>query len=537
MNLNEQSEQFSFKEAIRNLWEEKPLVLIVFAAILIRLVAVIFSKGFAFHDDEFLVLDPAGSWVDGYDYNSWLGGRAEMNHAPEGPSLFFPGIHYFILKYLKWRGVMDPQHRMYVIRGIMAAWSLITVVVGYKIAEFYGGKKVGRQAGLLLAILWFMPMLSVRDLVEMFCIPPLMLATWFAINPKRKDRLMTYFWIGIFCGIAFNTRFQTAMFTGGLGLVVMFRKNEKTLMNRIMQVFLFGLMFLATVVAVQGLVDMIIWGRPFAEFTAYIQYNIDNSRGYPNGPWYNYFLVLGGILVPPISLLLLFGYFRSWKKYTILFLPAFCFFAFHSIFPNKQERFILPMVPFVVVLGCIGWNEFLSTSKYWQKHPGLLKGFWTFFWILNLIALPVVSTMYTKKSRVESMYYLYQQKDLRNFMVEESNRGDVTQAPMFYAGNWYFHPREISSQHTLLQDYLYLRTVPDSLYHPNYVLFFGKEKKDERIAAFKNFYPNAAYQTTIEPSYLDILIWKLNPVNRNETVYIYKFDDKVVNLPDSVKRM
>jgi hypothetical protein len=28
-----------------------------------------------------------------------------------------------------------------------------------------------------------------------------------------------------------------------------------------------------------------------------------------------------------------------------------------------------------------------------------------------------------------------------------------------------------------------------------------------------------------------LLICKMNPVNRNETVYIYKFDDKIVNLP------
>ncbi len=521
------------KQAIRQIWDEKPLVLILFLGIFFRIIAVIFSKGFAFHDDEFLVLDPAGSWVDGFDYNAWLGGRAEMNHAPEGPSLFFPGIHYFILKYLKWRGIMDPQYKMYILRSIMALWSLITIVVGYKITDFFAGKKVARQAGILLAILWFYPMLSVRNLVEMFCIPPLILATWFAINPKRKDRLITYLWIGLLCGIAFNTRFQTSMFTGGLGLVVMFRKNEQSISHRVKQVLLFGFSFIAAVVAVQGVVDMFIWGKPFAEFTAYIKYNIDNSRGYPNGPWYNYFLVVGGILVPPISLFLMFGYFRSWKKYTILFLPAFCFFLFHSAFPNKQERFILPMVPFVIILGSIGWNEFLQTSKYWQKHPGILKGCWTFFWVLNLIALPIVSTMYTKRSRVESMYYLYCQKDLRNYMVEESYRGDATQEPMFYTGKWYFHPREITNEHSLLQDYQYLQTVPDTLYHPNYVLFFGTENIDARIAAFKKMYPVMTYKATIEPSYLDLLICKLNPINRNETVYIYKFDDKVVNLSNT----
>jgi hypothetical protein len=292
-------------------------------------------------------------------------------------------------------------------------------------------------------------------------------------------------------------------------------------------------MFALTFFAVQGVADLFIWGKPFAEFRAYIEYNIANRGNYPNGPWYNYFLVVGGFLVPPISLFLLFGYFRSWKKHILLFLPAFLFFTFHSIFPNKQERFIMPMLPFVIILGCLGWSEFIQSSKFWQKNRGLLKGLWIFFWTVNLIALPVVSTMYSKRSRVESMYYLYHQKDLRNYMVEETYRDDATQEPMFYAGKWYFHPREITDKHSLQEDYLNIKDDKDSLIHPNYVMFFSKVNIDARIAAFKKMYPTATYKATIEPSYLDLLICKLNPINRNETVYIYKFDDKVVNLAGS----
>lgn len=531
------------KQTIRNLWEEKPLTLILFLGIFFRLIAVIFSKGFAFHDDEFLVLDPAGSWVAGYDFNHWLGGIPGANSAPEGPSLFFPGLNYLVLYYLTWRGMVDPQHKMYVIRALMALWSLIIIVVGYRIANFYGGKKVARQTGLLLSIFWFMPMLSVRSLVEMFCIPPLLLATWMAINPAKKDKLSTYFWIGILCGIAFNTRFQTALFSGGFGLIILFpilagtRHLDRGRNINWKRFFGFSFMFVVTVFAVQGVVDLFIWHRPFAEFKEYIIYNINNDRNYPVGPWYNFFLVLAGILVPPVSLFLMLGFFKSWKKYTILFLPSFLFFAFHSIFPNKQERFILPIVPFVIILGCIGWNEFVTASKYWQKHPGLLKGCWTFFWILNCLALPIVSTMYSKRSRVESMYYLYHQKDLKNFMVEESFRDNVTQTPFFYANRWDFHPVEISDKVSLYHAYQWHIYDTNPLFHPNYVLFYGTDNIDKRVAAFKRMFPTTTYKTTIKPSYLDLLMFKLNPVNRNETVYIYEFNDTVVNLPkDSILR-
>jgi len=517
------------KQAIRKLWDEKPLTLILLAGIFFRILAVIFSKGFVVFDDEFLVLDPAQSWVYGHDYNYWITGKTGLTSAPDGPSIFYPGLHYLLFLYLKWRGMTNPQHEMYIVRALHALWSLITIVAGYRIADIYGGKKVARQAGMLLAILFFFPMLSVHNMVEVVCIPPLMLATLYMVHPNINGKAKTFLWVGFFCGLAFNIRFQTLLFSGGMGLVILFSKKWKNFI-------FFSLAFLLTVSAVQGVVDWVLWGRPFSEFREYITYNLTHSGNYPTGGPFKYFGVLAGLLIPPVSLFLLFGYCRSWRKYAVLFLPAFLFFVFHSIFPNKQERFILPMVPFVVVLGCIGWNEFVVSSKYWQKHPGLLKGCWTFFWILNCIALPFVSTMYSKRTRVESMYYLYQQKDLKNYVVEESTRDNVTQLPYFYAGRWDFHPVEIDKTKSLWEAHTGHMHDIKPLFHPDYILFFGTERIDDRVNAFKKIFPTTTYKTTIEPSFLDVLLWKLNPVNRNETVYIYRFDDMVVNTPtDSVK--
>ena len=45
---------------------------IVFFAILIRIVAAIFSPGYGMHDDHFLIVEASASWVDGFDYNHWL---------------------------------------------------------------------------------------------------------------------------------------------------------------------------------------------------------------------------------------------------------------------------------------------------------------------------------------------------------------------------------------------------------------------------------------------------------------------------------
>jgi hypothetical protein len=513
------------KEAIKSSWEKRPLSLILFLGIFFRLLAVIFSKGFGMHDDHFLIVESSSSWVDGYDYNDWLPRSGATT--PDGHSMFYIGLHYLLFLYLKWRGLMDPQGRMYIVRALNAIWSLLTIIYGYKIAAYYGGKKVAKQAGLLLSILWFMPMLSVRDLVEMYCIPALMIATWLLIDPERTKKMKTFFWCGIFCGIAFNTRYQSMLFIAPLGLLVL-------LQNKWKPFFIFSLGFVLSLIPIQVVVDYMIWKKPFAEFFQYVHINANNYEEFTKGPWYNYLLLIGGMVIPPIGLFVLFGFFRSFRKYPLLFWPSFVFLAFHSSFPNKQERFILPIVPFVIILGLIGWNEFISKSAFWQKRPKLMTYSWTFFWVLNLIALPVISTMYSKKNRVESMTYLRNVKNLQGFMIEESNCDNTTWAPRFYLGNWKNHEVGITKTKGLVKTYLDYHGDPHLYNHPNYVIFMGQEDFPKRLAAFKQVFPHTDSVTTIYPSFMDQLLYWLNPINKNQTTYIYHFTEKDMHLPDSV---
>src|SRR5205085_83010 len=116
-------------------------------------------------DDHFVVIEPAQSWVDGYNYGHWLPDRSPGEVAP-GHSFFYPGLHYILFLILKFIGITDPQRIMYVVRGIHALISLVIIYCGFKITEKLSGQKQARFVGLLLAVFWFMPFLSVRNLVE-----------------------------------------------------------------------------------------------------------------------------------------------------------------------------------------------------------------------------------------------------------------------------------------------------------------------------------------------------------------------------------
>jgi hypothetical protein len=495
------------KQVIKTYWDEKPLSLILFVAVVLRLLAVIFAKGFGWHDDHFLVIEAAQSWVDHTDYNRWL--PVNGNTTPSGHSFFYPGIHFIILYFLKWIGMTEPQSKMYVIRFLHALLSLVIVVLGYRITEKLSNRNTARFVGLMLASYWFIPFLSVRNLVEFVSIPFLVISCWLIIKNEGKKKLFKAFFLaGIFCGMAMCVRFQSVIFVGGIGIALLLQKKwREVLFLSVGTILFFGLF--------QGINDYLVWGRPFAEFLEYVNYNIENSHTYLENTWYSYIVLILGILLPPLSLFLFFGFLRTSKKHLILFLPTFLFLLFHSWFPNKQERFILTIVPFIIILGSIGWNAFVANSRFWLKRKMLLHGCYAFSISINCLVLPFVTTMYSKEARVESMVYLSHDDNIHSLTFEDSNHSRIRLAPRFYLKKW-IQISEITTEHPL-EEWTKENNQPD------YILFFEKENLENRVGKLKRYFPELHYEATIGQGFIDALLHKMNPNNNvNQTIYIYK---------------
>jgi len=298
-----------------------------------------------------------------------------------------------------------------------------------------------------------------------------------------------------------------------LGLAVLIQRKWKE----------FGVLIagsLLPVIVIQGTIDLFIWGRPFAEILGYVKGNITDANSYVNQPWYNYFLVISGILIPPVSLFLFFGYLRTWIKHLIIFLPVAVFFIFHSCFPNKQERFILPVIPFIIILGTIGWDFITATSAFWIKRKKLLKACWTFFWVLNIAGLLVVSVIYSKKARVETMEYLSRYKGIDNLLVADAGNSPEL-FPCFYLGQWPYIYDELLPGETT--DSMIIRASGAPLNdQPAFILFSAEKDLAKEVIKARKSFPYIVYDTTIEPGFMDKFIRWLNPVNKNRTVYIYR---------------
>jgi hypothetical protein len=490
-----------------------PLQQLLILGFIVRLCSVIFSKGFGWHDDHFLIIEPAQNWADGFD-NNWIPSDAHPDTQPQGHSFFYIGIHFYFFKICSLLHINDPQTKMFLVRLFHALWSLVMIKYAYKIAEQYADKKAAWYTGIFITFFWFTPFTSVRNLVEFVCVPPFLMAIYILkkdlFNPKN------FIAAGLYLGLAFSIRFQTLFIAAGVGLALLiYRCSFKN-------IFLLMISFFAIVFLTQGLIDYLIWKRPFAEFSSYVEYNVNNASSYGTDNWHMYFDLIFGMLIPPLSLVLFAGYFITWKKMPLLFWPALLYLAFHTYFPNKQERFIMTVLPLIIISGTVG--AFQLYEKYKQKiNPGLLRFSRTFVIVINTLLLCVLTFSYSKRHRVEAMTYLYKKNDSNNFFIEDGLKDmqfDFMIPPLFYYGKWpsiYGITKESPPDSALA----YYNRLPSSM-KQTYVVFWSATNIQQRVDSLKKRFPQLEFETEIEPSFIDKTLYWLNPYNDNQTAYIYR---------------
>ena len=496
-----------------------PLQQLLWIGFFVRMLSVIFSKGFGWHDDHFLIIEPAQCWVDDYDYNAWLPSDQHPERAPQGHPLLYTGFHYYLFLFFKYLGLNDPQSKMFFVRLIHALWSLLIIKYGYLIAKKYGGDKAAWYTGIFLALFWFMPFISVRNLAEFVCVPPLLIAIYLLGKEKytNKDLLLAGLWLGI--GI--SMRFQLVFILIGLGMALLIQKtNLKSLLLILLGFCFTG--FLGTC-----LIDLILWKKPFAEFWSYVEYNLQNSTTYGHDNVWMYLQLILGLLIPPLSFVLLAGYFYVWKKIPLLFWPVFIYLAFHTYFPNKQERFVLTVLPLLVIAGTVGMFQLYEVYKS-RINLKLFRFSKKFVIVLNLILLPILTLSYSKRHRVESMYYLYTHQVKNGYWIEDSNKEDSwLQTPGFYYGKW-VHDVGITKKWNADKALEYFNTLPDKE-KPTYLIFFQAENIEARMDSTRKRFPRLKLEAIIEPSLIDKTLHWLNPLNDNQTTYMCRMDSTSTN--------
>lgn len=512
----------SFAAVLKGSWyglKERPLAALTLIALVPRLIAAFFSGGYFAHDDHFLIIESSASWVQASQYSTWLPWNQAGDPQPSGHSFFYVGIHYLLFELMEMLRLTDPTAQMTIIRILHAAWSLLVVRFGYLIALELSDRRIAWHIGLFLALFYFMPFLAVRNLVEVVCIPFLMIGAYKLIKGGTLPSANAAMIAGIWIGMAMNIRFQTIFFAAGPGVAFLFQRHWR-------QMFMYGIGLLIPLVVIQGSLDMLIWKEPFVEITEYVRYNLEHKTTYGTLPWYNYLILLLGIFIPPFSMALFFGFFRRTIPFTI-WLALIFFLVVHSYFPNKQERFLLPMIPLYFVLAYVSWEQWRQRSQWWSKRENFWRRTLIFTWCINVPVMLLLCFSYSKRSRVEAMTFL-KDRPVNGLVVEDSFEGDPPLPPMYYMRRWHMEVIMWSDRNADL-DSAFAR-IPRSTW-PDVVLFFGTEELEERKQRLEEVMGPLRIEGTAEPGLVDKVVHWLNPVNRNETIVIARADRIATTAP------
>ena len=117
------------------------------------------------------------------------------------------------------------------------------------------------------------------------------------------------------------------------------------------------------------------------------------------------------------------------------------------------------------------------------------------------------------------MTYLSKKTDMNQYMIESSNAWSGVMMPLFYVGSWKA-PYQVSGEQPAQEVFETIKNK--NLPLPDYIVFSEAKDIKIRVANIKKYVKGLLFEKTIESSFLDKTMHFLNPVNVNQTYYIYK---------------
>jgi hypothetical protein len=387
-------------------------------AIGIRLVAVLFSRGFLHSDDHYDTIAPAWDWIANgmtgeNGYLRWKGSSSSLtvNRFPLYVLTLWALIKSFMIL-----GLTSLEAIMYGIRAVHAAVSLIPVWAGFSITRLVTrSDRWAVATGLIVALHFAMPFLGVRNLIEVVGGSIWMLALYHLYRWEQKRQVRSLYLAGICAGLAWMIRFQIALAVLPVPVVLWWRDgNPRAAIHFSMAV---GIMILASAFA-----DWAILGR-FAGSTINIVMNTGLGGSMYQTIPLMYTVVLLGLLIPPVSFVALWLWARrSFRSTHLLLLASFLsFFIFHALHDNQQERFLLPMLPQILLMTVLALYHKIRDDGYLFRHMSLTRA--TLVWVLgvNLIVLIFLTPAYGHKGLIEPLVALGQMDPEPRVLIVQPN--------------------------------------------------------------------------------------------------------------------
>jgi hypothetical protein len=191
------------------------------------------------------------------------------------------------------------------------------------------------------------------------------------------------------------------------------------------------------------------------------------------------------------------------RQYLLPGAGVLAFLLSHSLIANKQERFLLPILPVLFILIVAG----LPWLASWLRR--LYRAMWWYFWAVNGALLFVLTFSFSKKDRVAPLVYVYRRHDATGVLVAQYNQ--TFTVPEYYLGR----PRPalvVSTQ----------RGMVDTASKINYVVLYSDTPDSDRALLAEALGRPLTLLTVITPSLSDRIAHAINPRhNKARTAAIY----------------
>jgi hypothetical protein len=466
----------------------------------LRLVAAVFSQGFLASDDHHVVINAADRIASGAGLPPTY-----------ARSALFPAVLGATMAASRSIGIDDPGIELLIIRLMQGAFSLLVVYFVYRILERSSGPDAAVVGGLLAAAFYALPVTAVHQLEESVSQVPLLAACWWWPQTETVDRspAARRVWgalAGAALGVALILRMPLLACVGALVVLALFRPVPWS----VKLAFVGGI---TCVIALQGSSNVIVNGEWGYSFTHRMGAALDprmllESEGYPRGAPWHYVLTLLAALIPPVSVAFLAAAVKGGGSRPLLPLgiAALAFLLSHSLIANKQERFLLPILPVLFVLIAAG----LPWLRARLKRERVYRGMWWYFWGVNAALLIVLTFSFSKKDRVAPLLYIYRRHDATGVLIAQYNQ--TFGVPEYYLGN---------------QRPPYLVVQRGQPFEPptfpiNYVVLYSDSVEADRASLARALHRDLTLLAIITPSLTDRLAHAINPRhNKARTALIY----------------
>lgn len=388
------------------------LWLFLLGALLLRLPAALFSRGYEFLDHQFQYVDPAYHLA--FDADWWRPWEYERGMR----SWVYPGLLAGVFRGLHALGLTDSELRMVATRALHALWSLLPLAALWHLVVRWQPLPQARGVLWFAALSGLFVYTGVQPNGPMWAAQASVAAVLCAHGPAARHAALA----GVLLGLGVAGRMQDLAFVPAIGAWLVWRRRWSGLLA-------FSGAGLAMLVA-QGLVDLCTWGTFLQSMVEYLRANVSEGRAadFGRAPAWQYLPAVAAVLafvpfVPSASRAVVDGA----KRYPLIAAAAVVYLVAHSLLDRKAVRFVMPGLMLASLLAAVGVGvgAHLRAQRRW-------------LFVCHGALAVVLSLFYFHRGAVEAAKALAARPDFRDrlLLVTES---DLSQAAV---GGYYYLDRQ-----------------------------------------------------------------------------------------------